>query len=448
MGVDGRADVYSRRAIPSSLRATHTVDFKLKRRASPPLYGGTMTTATTSTAAAAVPAAPAAVIEASGLTKRYNGAARAVTALDGLTLSVPAGVIGLVGANGAGKSTLIKILLGLLAPSSGSAAVLGYDVVDQAERIRTLVGYMPEHDCLPPDVTATEFVTHMGRMGGLPPTAAKERAAESLRHVGLHEERYRLIGTYSTGMKQRVKLAQALVGDPRLLLLDEPTNGLDPAGREAMLDLIERIGAEFGISILVASHLLGEIEQICDSLVAIESGRLLRAASMSAFTKASAVLAVEVDEGAASLAAALRTAGLSPHRDGRALLVRLGATEEESDQVYDAIRDAVADLGLPLNRLERRRHRVEELFADAEFDELDGPDADAVHSASEAGAESESETGAEAGAGAEIDTAAEAPAEAPAEPPAAAAREPAAAPAPAAEAPAEAEAAESETDHE
>ncbi|NUR62693.1 MAG: ABC transporter ATP-binding protein [Catenulispora sp.] len=333
-----------------------------------------MTTATTPTADAAVPAAGpgGAVIEASGLTKRYAGASRGtVTALDGLTLSVPAGVIGLVGANGAGKSTLIKILLGLLAPSSGSAAVLGYDVVDQAQRIRTLVGYMPEHDCLPPDVTATEFVTHMGRMGGLPPTAAKERAAESLRHVGLHEERYRLIGTYSTGMKQRVKLAQALVGDPRLMLLDEPTNGLDPAGREAMLDLIERIGAEFGISILVASHLLGEIEQICDSLVAIDAGKLLRAASMSAFTKASAVLAVEVDEGSAQLGAALKAAGLEPRRDGRALLVRLGTSEEESDRVYDAIRDAVADLGLPLNRLERRRHRVEELFADEAFDEFE-----------------------------------------------------------------------------
>jgi ABC-2 type transport system ATP-binding protein len=415
--------------MPSSLRATQTVDFKLKRWAPRPLYGGTMTTATTSTDRPAVPAASAAVIEASGLTKRYNGAARgAVTALDGLTLSVPAGVIGLVGANGAGKSKLIKILLGLLAPSSGSAAVLGYDVVDQAERIRTLVGYMPEHDCLPPDVTATEFVTHMGRMGGLPPTAAKERAAESLRHVGLHEERYRLIGTYSTGMKQRVKLAQALVGDPRLLLLDEPTNGLDPAGREAMLDLVERIGAEFGISILVASHLLGEIEQICDSLVAIESGKLLRAASMSAFTKASAVLAVEVDEGAAQLAAALRSAGLAPRRDGRALLVRLGGTEEESDQVYDAIRDAVADLGLPLNRLERRRHRVEELFADEDFDELDGPGDPGGHDELD-------EPGEPADPAADTGTASREPA---------AAAEPAA-PAEATEA---AEAAESETDHE
>jgi len=178
-----------------------------------------------------------------------------MTALDSLTVRVAPGVTGLVGANGAGKSTLIKILLGLIPPTSGQASVLGHDCQASGETIRTLLGYMPEHDCLPPDVTATEFVTHLGRMSGLPPTVAKERAAESLRHVGLHEERYRLIGTYSTGMKQRVKLAQALVGDPRLLLLDEPTNGLDPAGRSAMLDLIARIGTgrpfEVGSSILV-----------------------------------------------------------------------------------------------------------------------------------------------------------------------------------------------------
>ena len=235
-----------------------------------------------------------AVIETTALTKVYPGD---VTALDGLTVSVAPGVTGLVGANGAGKSTLIKILLGLIPPTKGQAKVLGRDCETSGETIRTLLGYMPEHDCLPPDVTATEFVTHLGRISGLPPTVAKERAAESLRHVGLHEERYRLIGTYSTGMKQRVKLAQALVGAPQLLLLDEPTNGLDPAGRTAMLELIGRIGTEFGISIVVASHLLGEIERICDHLVAIDSGRLLRADSMTSFTQASQVLAVEVEEG-------------------------------------------------------------------------------------------------------------------------------------------------------
>jgi ABC-2 type transport system ATP-binding protein len=296
----------------------------------------------------------AAVIETTALTKRYPGP---VTALDGLTVTVEAGITGLVGANGAGKSTLIKILLGLLEPTSGQARVLGGDCRHDGERIRGLTGYMPEHDCLPPDVTATEFVTHLGRMSGLPPTAAKERAAESLRHVGLYEERYRQIGTYSTGMKQRVKLAQALVGDPRLMLLDEPTNGLDPAGRTSMLELIAKIGAEFGISILVASHLLGEIEQICDGLVAIDDGRLLRADSMSSVTQASAALLVEVDEGIEQLRAELAARGLSPVSYQRGLLVQLAG-----DETYDAVRDAVADLGLPLSRLEQRRHRIEELF--------------------------------------------------------------------------------------
>jgi ABC-2 type transport system ATP-binding protein len=298
------------------------------------------------------------VIATARLTKRYGSL---VTALDELTMTVDPGITGLVGANGAGKSTLIKILLGLLPPTSGAVAVLGCDVASQAERIRSLTGYMPEHDCLPPDVTATEFVTHMGRMSGIPPTAAKERAAESLRHVGLYEERYRQIGTYSTGMKQRVKLAQAIVGDPRLLLLDEPTNGLDPAGRSAMLGLIARIGTEFGISVLVASHLLGEIEQICDHLIAIDGGRLLRAATISSFTQVSQVLAIEVDEGTEPLAAELTSRGLDPVRRGRELLVLIA-----SEETFDVVRDAVADLGLPLNRMEQRRHRVEELFRDQE----------------------------------------------------------------------------------
>ena len=299
-------------------------------------------------------AAPAAVIQAAALTKRYG---TAVTALDDLTIAIGSGVTGLIGANGAGKSTLIKILLGLLEPTSGAASVLGHDCVTHGFAIRTLTGYMPEHDCLPPDVSATELVTHFGRMSGLPASAARERAADSLRHVGLYEERYRQIGTYSTGMRQRVKLAQALVGDPRLLLLDEPTNGLDPAGRTAMLELIARIGSEFGISILVASHLLGEIEQICDQIVAIDGGRLLRADTISSVTKASAVLLVEVDEGAELLQAELIRRGLTPASFQRGLLVQLAG-----DDTYDVIRDSVADLGLPLSRMEQRRHRIEELF--------------------------------------------------------------------------------------
>jgi ABC-2 type transport system ATP-binding protein len=297
------------------------------------------------------------LIATRSLTKRYPGG---VTALSDLTLAVEPGIIGLVGANGAGKSTMIKTLLGLLTPTSGEVRVLGLDPATDAEQIRARVGYMPEHDCLPPDMIAAEFVTHMARMSGLPRTVARERASEALRHVGLYEERYRQIGGYSTGMKQRVKLAQALVHDPDLLLLDEPTNGLDPAGRDAMLTLIGRIGTEFGISVVVCSHLLGEIERICDSLIAIEGGRLLRADRIDAMTTGIDVLAIEVAEGTDELAAALRERGLEVSPEGRMLLVALA-----DEATYDLILRTVADLDLPLHRLDQRRHRVAELFSTA-----------------------------------------------------------------------------------
>jgi ABC-2 type transport system ATP-binding protein len=298
------------------------------------------------------------LIATNSLTKRYGGG---VTALDGLTLEIEPGVVGLVGSNGAGKSTLLKILLGLIAPTSGSATVFGLDVASRGIAIRELVGYMPEHDCLPTDMSATDVVSHLAQISGLPRSAARERTAEVLRHVGLYEERYRAIGGYSTGMKQRVKLAQALVHDPDLLLLDEPTNGLDPAGREAMLTLIHRIGTEFGISVVVCSHLLGEIERICDQVVAIEGGRLLRADRVSAMTTASDVLAVEVSEGTDELAARLAQLGLAVAHEGRLLLVPL-----VDEHTYDRILAAVAELDLPLHRLDARRHRVAELFATRE----------------------------------------------------------------------------------
>ncbi|MEV4757400.1 ABC transporter ATP-binding protein [Micromonospora sp. NPDC049559] len=295
------------------------------------------------------------LIATQSLTKTYGGR---VTALADLTVDVEPGIVGLVGANGAGKSTFIKILLGLIPPTSGQARVLDLDPTTDAAGVRARVGYMPEHDCLPPDLSAAEFVTHLGRMSGLPRTAARERASEALRHVGLYEERYRQIGGYSTGMKQRVKLAQALVHDPDLLLLDEPTNGLDPAGRDAMLGLVHRIGTEFGISVLVCSHLLGEVERICTALVAIDGGRLLRADNISAMTSATDVLAVEVSEGTDELAARLAALELPVRRDGRLLLVPLA-----EERTYDLILTAVAELDLPLHRLDQRRHRVAELFA-------------------------------------------------------------------------------------
>jgi ABC-2 type transport system ATP-binding protein len=294
------------------------------------------------------------LIATQALTKRYPGG---VTALEDLTVELEQGVIGLVGANGAGKSTLLRILLGLLPATSGTATVLGYDVAKQGTTLRRFVGYMPESDCLPPDATAADFVGQMARLSGLPATAARERAAEVLRHVGLYEERYRPMAGYSTGMRQRVKLAQALVHDPQLLLLDEPTNGLDPAGRDEMLALVKRTGSEFGIAVIVASHLLGEIERVCDHLVAIDAGHLIRSAPLTTFTERTGMLAIDVEEGAAALADALKVAGLDAVADGRTVLIEL-----VDDRPWDLVRDTVADLGLALVRIEQRRRGLEELF--------------------------------------------------------------------------------------
>jgi ABC-2 type transport system ATP-binding protein len=294
------------------------------------------------------------LINARDLTKRYPG----VNALDGLTVDVEPGIVGFVGANGAGKSTFIRILLGLLAPTSGTATVLGFDVQADALEVRKRVGYMPEHDCLPLEISGTDFVTHQGQMSGLPFTAARERGAEMLRHVGLHEERYRLIGSYSTGMKQRIKLAQSLVHDPKLLLLDEPTNGLDPEGREEMLMLIERTGREFGIAVMVTSHLLGEIERVCDSLVAIDAGRLQYSGTVAAFTQRTQRLRLELDDDAGAFARALRSRGLAVEAHGYAEL----RVDLADDSVYDVIRDTAAELAVPLSRMEVTRHRLEELF--------------------------------------------------------------------------------------
>ncbi len=298
---------------------------------------------------------PESLIRTDGLTKRFGS----VTAVEDLTIDVRPGITGLVGANGAGKSTLLKILLGLLPATAGSASVLTLDVATQGPAIRERVGYMPEHDCLPPDVSATEFVVHMARMSGLPTTSARERAADTLRHVGLYEERYRPMGGYSTGMRQRVKLAQALVHDPALVLLDEPTNGLDPAGRDDMLELIRRIGTEFGISLIVTSHLLRELERVSDGIVVIDAGRLLRHSTTAAVTAETAVVTVEVTDDPAELGDRLVGAGLTVRREGGLLHV-----DVEEPGVYDLVRDAVAELGLGLVRLERQRHRMTEIFTD------------------------------------------------------------------------------------
>ena len=294
------------------------------------------------------------LIRAVELTKRYDS----VLALDALSLEVQPGIIGLVGSNGAGKSTFLRILLGLIEPTSGSAQVFGLDTHADVFEVRKYLGYLPEHDCLPPDASGVELVTHMARLSGLPRASARERAAETLRHVGLHEERYRLIGGYSTGMKQRVKLAQALVHDPKLLLLDEPTNGLDPAGRDEMLRLIQRAGHEFGIAILVTSHLLGEIERVCDQLVVIEQGRLRYSGPVGALTGQTRQLRLDIEDDSTALRQRLEGAGLKVRQRGVSLFVDI-----RSDDDLDLIRDAAADLGVALTRLELQRHQLGELFS-------------------------------------------------------------------------------------
>ena len=216
-------------------------------------------------------AVPTAAIVTRALRKQYGS----VVALEGLDIEIPTASVGLLGANGSGKSTLIKTLLGLLTPTSGMATVFGSDIVTNPVGVRERVGYMPESDCLPMDVSASDFVSHMAEMSGLPAKGARQRANDVLYQVGVDEERYRLIRGFSTGMKQRVKLAQAIVHDPELVFLDEPTNGMDPQGRDDMLELIRRIHRELGISVVLSSHLLEDVEHVCDHVVMLDRGRLV-----------------------------------------------------------------------------------------------------------------------------------------------------------------------------
>jgi ABC-2 type transport system ATP-binding protein len=299
------------------------------------------------------------VVHTEQLTKDYGP----VLALDSLTVDIGPGITGLVGANGAGKSTLLKILLGLVPSTSGRAEVLGHDIGSEGPAIRAAVGYLPEHDCLPPDVSASDFVVHLATMSGLPHVAARERTAEVLRHVGLAEERYRPMGGYSTGMKQKAKLAQALAHDPRLVLLDEPTNGLDPAARDEMLDLVQRIGQDFGIAVIVTSHLLGELERVSDHVVVLDGGRLLRASRTDEFLDATGVLLVEVlgPDAQERMAGALTRAGVTTVPRGSVLAVDAAGSVD----VHDLIRDTASDLGLGLVRLQTDHRRIEDVFADA-----------------------------------------------------------------------------------
>lgn len=197
-----------------------------------------------------------------------------VTALDGVDISLPKGAIGLLGPNGAGKSTLLQVLLGFLTPDRGEGTVLGYDIRSQEDMIRKYVGYMPENDCLLPGMDAVTFTSYLGELSGMPRQEAMKRAHEVLFYVGLEESRYRMLETYSAGMKQRLKLAQAIVHDPKLIFLDEPTSGLDPQGRTEILNLILDISSKKDIQVLISSHILSDIESACSYVVILNKGKL------------------------------------------------------------------------------------------------------------------------------------------------------------------------------
>jgi ABC-2 type transport system ATP-binding protein len=296
----------------------------------------------------------AAILSADGVVKRFGS----VTALGGVTVDVAEGITGLLGANGAGKTTLLGLALGLTHPDGGRLEVLGLDPVAAGPDVRAIVGYSPEHQSLPPEVQAYDLVAHLAEIHGLPHRAAQTRASDALYQVGLGEERFRPVGTMSTGQKQRVKLAAALAHDPALILLDEPTDGLDPVQRDDMLTLIRRVGTEFGINVLLCSHLLDEVERVCDSAVILVDGRVAAAGPLDELRTGVGGWYVEVEAELEQLAAALRRAGATVTPDGRRILV-------EGVESAAIVRDAVADLGLGLVRLERRRLTLEDVFLEA-----------------------------------------------------------------------------------
>jgi len=291
------------------------------------------------------------VVEIRGLTHDYGE----VVALRELDLEVPPGVTGLVGANGAGKTTMLRLLLGLLHPTAGEMTVMGHDPQTEPLAVRAKLGYMPEGNCLPKDQTAADFVSYTAQLAGIPAREARRRSSETLFLVGLEEERFRFLGDFSTGMQQRVKLAQAIVHDPDLLLLDEPASGLDPAGRAQMLQLIRRLG-EFDINVIVSSHVLTDIEDTCSWVVMLDAGDLLRSGPLQGFEKRGTVQ-VEVVAEATRLAERLTNRGLTVTVDGMRLVVGPGDQGVEQAILEDS---AAVDAGLI--RMVRGSASLEDLF--------------------------------------------------------------------------------------
>jgi ABC-2 type transport system ATP-binding protein len=300
------------------------------------------------------------VAEIQGLTVRYGS----FTALNELTVTIPDGCIGLLGPNGAGKTTLIKTLLGFVSPAGGSGRVLGHDIVTESRLIRQKIGFMPEQDCHIPGMTAVGFVAYAGELSGMPADQALRRAHEVLEYCGLGEARYRNVETYSTGMKQRIKFAQALVHGPKLLLLDEPTNGLDPKGREEMLDLVRSVSHGKGLNVIISSHLLPDIERTCDEVVVVLAGSLRAQGTMKALKQIEGhPVDVELREPSEAFLSAVTTAGIQvlEVRPRSYRLKAPGKPEEVARTLFQAAKES----GAQIRGLKLAERSLEEVFLSA-----------------------------------------------------------------------------------
>ncbi len=293
------------------------------------------------------------IIEADGLTKRYGS----VLALDGLTTRIPEGPIALLGPTGAGKTTFLRLLLGLHRPTAGRGSVLGFDIRSRPIAIRERIGYMPEHDCLIPEMTGIGHVAYMGRVSGVGRNVALSRAHDLLDFAGVGEERYRKVEEYSQGMKQRVKLAQALVHDPELFLFDEPTAGLDPEGRTEMLDLLKSVSQMEGKSLVISSHLLPDVEDISRHVVILNNGQVVAEGEMDDLLGQDLhSLQVRIEGDVEAFAAGLREKAIEVALDPP--LIRVPIKEGVEDEIF---RVALAT-GAQIRYLGAEARTLEEVF--------------------------------------------------------------------------------------
>ena len=284
-------------------------------------------------------------------------------ALDNLSLEVQGGAVGLLGPNGAGKSTLLKTLLGFIEPTQGTASVFGLDVKTDPLGIRRQVGYMPEDDCLIPGMNAVQLVSYAGELCGMPSRDAMQRAHEVLYYIGLDEERYRTIDGYSAGMKQRVKLAQALIHDPKLLLLDEPTNGMDTSGRDEMLELVKDIATDKGINVILSSHLLPDVESACHEIIALSHGSVIIQGQIETLkkNKGQAFDLRIVGDNEVYIAALERHNYHIEERPDKHLRVTSGSQGQTDTKFFFKL---AYDTGVQLRQLREVKHSLEDIFAE------------------------------------------------------------------------------------